>query len=337
MRHWSLTRMLCCPARLPFKASNRLPGGRDRSRSSRERSSCVSFLKATRSICGGRPWSRRRCHNRSVFRQAKLAITRVIYRSTIICQAVRDGQTVFEPGGGDVWDGSRGLLVRPEAVRHPCRKRPGVVNEVSVSQQLARRDRHFLHAGNNPERANAAQAPAPLGVNLRFTPFERIGWLAAIDATAGTFPQTFFASPALQRSTQEQRDHWYAAAAKVKSADRLVASGFRIAQQHFVGTNSLKESWGLPLLLEPPKGGRMKAECRMQNTEPAPQVPQTLRLKPTSWDRLQTAPRPTPDCLQITPGMQKNEEQPKTASDGRRSARFLRGSLRTGRRSLEAV
>src|ERR1017187_5227243 len=48
----------------------------------------------------------------------------------------------------------------------------GVVNEVSVSQQLARRDLHFLHAGNNPERANAAQAPAPLGTNLRLTPFQ---------------------------------------------------------------------------------------------------------------------------------------------------------------------
>lgn len=46
----------------------------------------------------------------------------------------------------------------------------GLVNEVSVSQQLARRDRHFLHAGNNPERANAAQAPAHLGANLRFEP-----------------------------------------------------------------------------------------------------------------------------------------------------------------------
>jgi len=33
---------------------------------------------------------------------------------------------------------------------------------------IAGRDRHFLHAGNNPERANAAQAPAPLGANLRF-------------------------------------------------------------------------------------------------------------------------------------------------------------------------
>ena len=46
-----------------------------------------------------------------------------------------------------------------------------LMNEVSVSQQLARCDRHFLHAGNNPERANAAQAPAPLGASLRLTPF----------------------------------------------------------------------------------------------------------------------------------------------------------------------
>jgi hypothetical protein len=28
-----------------------------------------------------------------------------------------------------------------------------------------------LHAGNNPERANVAQAPAPLRANLRFDPF----------------------------------------------------------------------------------------------------------------------------------------------------------------------
>ena len=41
------------------------------------------------------------------------------------------------------------------------------MNEVSASQQLARRDRHFLHAGKNPKRANAVQAPAPLGANLR--------------------------------------------------------------------------------------------------------------------------------------------------------------------------
>src|ERR1017187_10200049 len=49
----------------------------------------------------------------------------------------------------------------------------GIVNEVSVSQQLARRDRQCLHAGNNPERDNAAQAPAPLGANLPVEPFQR--------------------------------------------------------------------------------------------------------------------------------------------------------------------
>ena len=51
----------------------------------------------------------------------------------------------------------------------------GVVNEVSVSQQLARRDRHLLHAGNNPELANAAQAPAPLGQIYGLTAFRGVG------------------------------------------------------------------------------------------------------------------------------------------------------------------
>jgi len=44
------------------------------------------------------------------------------------------------------------------------------VYEVSVSQQLVRRDRHFLHACHNPEPAYAAQAPAHFGANLRFDP-----------------------------------------------------------------------------------------------------------------------------------------------------------------------
>jgi len=38
-----------------------------------------------------------------------------------------------------------------------------------------------------------------------------------------------------QPLTQEQRDDWYAAAAKVKCRGRLVALGFRTAQQHSVG------------------------------------------------------------------------------------------------------
>ena len=38
-----------------------------------------------------------------------------------------------------------------------------------------------------------------------------------------------------QPLTQEQRDDWYAAAATVKCRPRLTLSGFRTAQQHFVG------------------------------------------------------------------------------------------------------
>jgi len=38
-----------------------------------------------------------------------------------------------------------------------------------------------------------------------------------------------------QPLTEAQRDAWYAAAAKVKCRPRLTPSGFRTAQQHFVG------------------------------------------------------------------------------------------------------
>jgi hypothetical protein len=72
--------------------------------------------------------------------------------------------------------------------------------------------------------------------------------------------------------TQEQRDAWHATAAKFKSRPRLGQYGPLTAQQHIVGSNSLKERWGLQLLLEPPTGGRKKAEWRMQNTTFSAQV-----------------------------------------------------------------
>ena len=98
-----------------------------------------------------------------------------------------------------------------------------------------------------------------------------------------------------QPLTQAQRDAWYAAAGNIKSKPRLGTSGFLNAQQHFVGSNALKQRWGLPLLLEPPKGGKKNVECGMQKTEAAPEVSLPQRLKPTSSDRHRTAPRPTPD------------------------------------------
>jgi hypothetical protein len=98
-----------------------------------------------------------------------------------------------------------------------------------------------------------------------------------------------------QPLTKEQRDHWSTAAARIKSTPRLGASGFRTAQVHFVGVNSHKERWGLPLLLEPPKGGRKNVECGMQKPEAAPEVSLPQRLKPTSSDRLRVNTGPLPD------------------------------------------
>src|ERR1039458_6625920 len=70
-----------------------------------------------------------------------------------------------------------------------------------------------------------------------------------------------------QPLTQEQRSAWQAEAAKIKSRPRLSQWGFLTAQQHYVGTNSLKQRWALPLLLEPPSEERKKAGRRTQKAE----------------------------------------------------------------------
>ncbi len=77
---------------------------------------------------------------------------------------------------------------------------------------------------------------------------------------------------ASQTLTQEQRDAWRAEAAKIKSTPRLGQSGPLTAQQHYVGRNSLKEHWGSPLLLQPPKPRTKKAADRRQQPEPATQI-----------------------------------------------------------------
>jgi hypothetical protein len=72
--------------------------------------------------------------------------------------------------------------------------------------------------------------------------------------------------------TQEQRAAWRAAAAKTKSAPRLGQSGRLNALQSYVKQTSLKERWGLPLLLEPPQAGTNEAECRRQKPESPAQI-----------------------------------------------------------------
>jgi hypothetical protein len=137
-----------------------LPGGRDRSRSSRERSSWVSFRKATRSICDGRPWSRRRCHNRSVFRHAKLAITESIYRSTIICQAPRAAAALSYNCMGDTRELAGRLNRRlgragprplePPRERSPHQKEPGYLAGRSLWLQCLTHPADLLHCPPKP-------------------------------------------------------------------------------------------------------------------------------------------------------------------------------------------
>ena len=105
--------------------------------------------------------------------------------------------------------------------------------------------------------------------------------------------------------TEEQRDAWYAEAAKIKTRPRLAQSGPLTAQQHFVGRNSLKERWGLPLLLEPPEGKRKKAvhppqccyggrEGRTQNTEFSAQVQRPQWLVRPTWETRRACAAPAP-------------------------------------------
>ncbi len=110
----------------------------------------------------------------------------------------------------------------------------------------------------------------------------------------------------IQPLTQTQRDAWYSAAAKIESKPRLGTSGFLTAQQHFVGSNSLKDRWGLPLLLEPPTGGRKKAvhppqssyggrEGRRRNTRVPTQLPCFQPLTRPSSERPHTSSLPLPE------------------------------------------
>jgi len=109
-----------------------------------------------------------------------------------------------------------------------------------------------------------------------------------------------------QALTREHRDAWRADAAKLKTRPRLAQSGPLTVQQHYVGRNAVKGRWGLPLLLEPAKGGRETVECTTQDAESASQVRQRKGVAQPSLGtrRAGAAPAPSPpraDSAAITP------------------------------------
>jgi hypothetical protein len=96
------------------------------------------------------------------------------------------------------------------------------------------------------------------------------------------------------RLSEAQRAAWRAAAAKTKCKPRLGASGFRTSQQHYVGRNSLKERWDLPMLLEPYHEVRKKDECGMQQPGVPTQAGSCQALARPSSERRRSASRPLP-------------------------------------------
>jgi hypothetical protein len=87
-----------------------------------------------------------------------------------------------------------------------------------------------------------------------------------------------------QPLTQDQRDAWYAAAARLKTHPRLTLSGPMTPQQYFVGRNSVKERWGLALLTEPPRRNRALPRARQ---------PRRLAKAPACARRERTTPPPS--------------------------------------------
>ena len=73
------------------------------------------------------------------------------------------GRVVIGKDGWAVWQGE--MVMDPVKALNADREEDAgaLVNEVSVSQQLARRSRHFLHAGHNPERPTPPKRQPRLG------------------------------------------------------------------------------------------------------------------------------------------------------------------------------
>ena len=118
-----------------------------------------------------------------------------------------------------------------------------------------------------------------------------------------------------QALTREHRDAWRADAAKLKTRPRLAQSGPLTVQQHYVGRNAVKGRWGLPLLLEPAKGGRETVECTTQDAESASQVRQRKGVAQPSLGtrRAGAAPAPSPpraDSAAITPHASRITHRP---------------------------
>ncbi len=102
MRHWSFTRMLCCPARRPFNPSSRLPGGTAISRNSVAACNCRSFRRAVRWMSVG---NRRDTCPRKIFSVSAHAKLSIIAHTTLThgVNSVK-APPIFSNGGPSKFD-----------------------------------------------------------------------------------------------------------------------------------------------------------------------------------------------------------------------------------------
>ena len=102
MRHWSFTRMLCCPARRPFNPSSRLPDGTAISRNSVAACNCRSFRRAVRWMSVG---NRRDTCPRKIFSVSAHAKLSIIAHTTLT-RGVNNVKAppIFSNGGPSKFD-----------------------------------------------------------------------------------------------------------------------------------------------------------------------------------------------------------------------------------------
>jgi hypothetical protein len=100
-----------------------------------------------------------------------------------------------------------------------------------------------------------------------------------------------------QQLTEEQRQDWRAAGAKVQSRPRLCQAGPLTGQQYFVGRNCARGRTGGEMLLWSPGRGNAATqtplvleEGRGQKVEPASQVRQYQRVTQSTWEHHRRAP-----------------------------------------------
>lgn len=105
-----------------------------------------------------------------------------------------------------------------------------------------------------------------------------------------------------QRLTEEEREAWRAAGAKVQSRLRLYQQGPLTGQQFFVGRNCARDQIGGKMRWELAEPKEESAGARRQDAEFASQVAQPQTVARPTWDRYRSGAGVVPGQCRWTAG-----------------------------------